>query len=408
MPRGELMTATNRPWTTRDRLDWNDIKDRVDMAAIATALWGPATKRSGRRLLWTCPFHNDHDPSLQVDPAERRWKCWPCDLGGDAPALVMQLRGVGFPEAVRIVAEMAGIVSPSVAASRLTRSGPSGRPPVGPAGRPPEATAARPLVRATERPPDRPSGLDRPEAERIIEDASERLWCPDGAEALAHLRGRGLTEATIRAARLGWTDKIRLPRKDGDGTWPLSGITIPWGDPGRLTRIKVRRVGLFKGTRYIEAFSDGWNVYPSMATIRPGAPLGIVEGELDAVLLGQELFGLASVITTGGTSSRPDASLWLAMARCSPLFVALDGDGSGDDAAAEWGGRSVRVRPPVGKDWTESLQAGVDLRRWWIEEHFPAEFDRQERAAIMEFDGGLTREAAERAAGLQPRRGGDA
>src|SRR5262245_21379172 len=96
-----------------DRINWEAIKYRVDMAAIATGLWGPAPKRSGRRLLWRCPFHDDHDPSLEVDPAERRWKCWPCNLGGDAPALVMKLQGVGFPAAVRIVAEMAGIVAPS-------------------------------------------------------------------------------------------------------------------------------------------------------------------------------------------------------------------------------------------------------------------------------------------------------
>ena len=40
--------------------------------------------------------------------------------------------------------------------------------------------------------------------------------------------------------------------------------------------------------------------------------------------------------------------------------------------------------------------------------HPADEYDRQERAAIMEFDGGLTREAAERAAGLRTVQGGDA
>ena len=62
----------------------------------------------------------------------------------------------------------------------------------------------------------------------------------------------------------------------------------------------------------------------------------------------------------------------------------------------------------AGKDWTESHQAGIDLRRWWVEEHFPEEFGREERAAIMEYDGGLIREAAERAASLWPSGGGDA
>src|SRR5262249_21317028 len=158
----------------------------VDMAAIATALWGPAPKRSGRRLLWPCPFHRDHDPSLQVDPAERRWKCWPCDLGGDAPALVMKLKGAGFPEAVRIVAELAGIVAPSSKPARRrppTRSGPVR----------PSMSTHPPPVRAAERPPDGPTGLDRQEAEPLVADGSGRIWGPEGAAVRRYLEGRGLS-----------------------------------------------------------------------------------------------------------------------------------------------------------------------------------------------------------------------
>jgi hypothetical protein len=423
---------------TGDRLDWNDIRDRVDMAAVATALLGPAPKRSGRRLLWRCPFHADHDPSLQVDPAERRWKCWPCDLGGDAPALVMRLQGVGFPEAVRIVADLAGIIAPSSKPPHprpLVRSGPVR----------PSMPTDRPAVRAAERPSDGPIGLDRLEAERLVADSSERIWRPEGAAALVYLKGRGLTEGTFRAARLGWADKIRLPKRDGSGTWILSGITIPWGEPGRLTRIKVRRFGLFRGPRYIEAFADGWTVYPSLAAIRPGAPLVIAEGELDSLLLAQELEGLAAVVTLGSASSRPAGATFLAMLRCPAWFIALDADGAGDRAAAEWPARADRVRPPApDNDWTEAHQSGVALRRWWTDRLRGTEvperstwdelaarrwgpgrtdtapgivtdrpvrpafrpdsaddYDRQERAAIMEHDGGLTWEAAERAAGLR-------
>jgi hypothetical protein len=118
-----------------------------------------------------------------------------------------------------------------------------------------------------------------------------------------------------------------------------------------LTRIKVRRLGLFRGAKYIEAFADSPSVYPSMATIRPPAPLVIVEGEFDALLLGQELADLASVVTLGSSSSRPEGSLYLAMLRCSTWFIALDADEAGERAAAEWPARAVRIRPPAGKDW---------------------------------------------------------
>src|SRR5262249_50095899 len=151
----------------------------------------------------------------------------------------------------------------------------------------------------------------------------------------------------------GWADKIRMPKRDGSGTWPLAGIVLPWIESGRLTRIKVRRLGFFRGAKYIEAFASGWRGYPGPEAIRPGAPLVIVEGEFDALLLGQELADLA-VVTLGSSSSRPEGSTLLAMLRCPRWFVALDADRAGDDAAAEWPARAVRVRPPEPcKDWGE-------------------------------------------------------
>jgi len=128
-------------------------------------------------------------------------------------------------------------------------------------------------------------------------------------------------------------------------------------------------------------------------------PVVVVEGELDAILLGQELAGLARVVTTGSASSRPATQDELRMLRCPACFVALDADKAGDRAAAEWPLLAARVRPPEGKDWTEAHLAGIDLRRWWVEQHFPAAFDAEERAAILEFDGGLDREEAESRAG---------
>ncbi len=366
---------------TPPRLDRDAIKARLDVAAVATALFGPAPKQAGRTLAWCCPFHDDHDPSLQVDPVHQHWKCWPCDLGGDAIALIMQVRKLAFPDALAAAAEMVGIgigigVSDSVGAG---------------------AGAATSTVAA------RAAGLTRDQAERTVNEAARRIWEPEGRQALAYLQGRGLSAETIRAHRLGWADDIRMPRRDGagNGTWRLAGVVIPWLDSGRLVRVRVRRLepeeanANRKSSRYLEVFTSSWRVYPGPAAIRPGLPLAVCEGELDALLLGQALVGLAGVATFGSSSSRADPSLWVAIARCSGTFAALDADTAGDRAAAEWDGRSMRVRPPAGKDWTESVRAGIDLRRWWLEDHFPAGFDREERAAIMEFDGGLARSEAE-------------
>ena len=186
--------------TNRDRLDWKDIKDRIDLAAVATNLLGPAAKRSGRRLLWRCPFHEDHDPSFQVDPATHRWKCWPCDKGGDAPALVMQLEGLSFPDAVRRVADRAGIV-------------------VGPSGRPARRDGPDGVGRArgVSAPADTPGGLSPSEALALVEESERRLRTPEGRPALEYLtRDRGLTDATIRRHRLGWVRSVSAVERRRD------------------------------------------------------------------------------------------------------------------------------------------------------------------------------------------------
>jgi hypothetical protein len=138
--------------------------------------------------------------------------------------------------------------------------------------------------------------------------------------------------------------------------------------------------------------------------IRPELPLIIAEGEFDALLLGQELGELAAVVTLGSTSStRPEARILRTLLAAPVWYIALDADGSGDDHAAKWTlGRAERVRPPAPhKDWTEAHQAGIDLRRWWVENGFPltGPYAIEEAAAIQEFDAGLTREAAEGLAG---------
>ena len=204
-----------RATATGDRLDWDDIKDRIDMAAIATALLGPAPKRSGRRLLWPCPFHEDHDPSF-ASTRPSRWKCWPCASEG-TPRAGDAVAGSGIPRGRPLVAELAGIVTPS---------GKPARPrPRGPASRPPEA---RP--RAAGSPPDDRSGCPWPMPWRWSKTPQATLDAR-GTDALAYLRrGRGLTEATIRPPAWDGRLGVTMPTADGVRFCQASGVTIPWHD----------------------------------------------------------------------------------------------------------------------------------------------------------------------------------
>ena len=197
------------------RIDWQTLRDRIDLAAVATRLLGPAPGRRGargRRLWWSCPLktHEDRNPSFCVDPEKRRWHCYGCGESGDAAALVMRLEEVKFPDAVAILTG-----GPSFSGKLRTR--PKTEPN---------------SMGFSNRPESAPSGLSEADALALVEAASARLWTPDGADALAYLTGprRCLTPETIRAARLGWTPPRpgRGCRLDPRGGHPV----VPTGTAG--------------------------------------------------------------------------------------------------------------------------------------------------------------------------------
>jgi hypothetical protein len=92
----------------------------------------------------------------------------------------------------------------------------------------------------------------------------------------------------------------------------------------------------------------------------------IVEGEFDALALGEAIDGLAAVVTLGSASSCGDTRALNAMLFAPRCFIATDADAAGDVAANGWPPRAHRVRPPEPfKDWTEAKQGRVNLCRWW-------------------------------------------
>jgi hypothetical protein len=120
--------------------------------------------------------------------------------------------------------------------------------------------------------------------------------------------------------------------------------------------------------KYAEVFRNLPSAFPSLSVIRAGVPLVVVEGEFDALLLGQEIGDAASVLTVGSASTALTPELFRALLPASRWFVATDGDAAGDKFASGWPASAVRVRPFGGaKDWTDlHATGGRRIRYHWL------------------------------------------
>ena len=84
------------------------IKNAVDIVALVGEYL--PLRRAGSKYKALCPFHDDHNPSLELNPERQSFKCWSCGAGGDVFDFVKNYEHVDFPEALRMLADRAGIV----------------------------------------------------------------------------------------------------------------------------------------------------------------------------------------------------------------------------------------------------------------------------------------------------------
>jgi hypothetical protein len=93
--------------TKFDPAELDEIRHHVDLAELAGRL-GVELKKKGREYLGLCPFHNERTPSFTVVPG-KFYHCFGCGAHGDAIGLLMKLRGLDFPAAVKALAEGSGV-----------------------------------------------------------------------------------------------------------------------------------------------------------------------------------------------------------------------------------------------------------------------------------------------------------
>ena len=88
----------------------DDLKTRADLVRIVER--HVPLKKKGANWMACCPFHEEKTPSFSVNPGKGFYKCFGCGKGGNVFTFLMEVEGLSFPEAVREVAEAAGVPLP--------------------------------------------------------------------------------------------------------------------------------------------------------------------------------------------------------------------------------------------------------------------------------------------------------
>lgn len=93
-----------------DRIFLDELSARNDIVEIVSQY--VQLKKSGANYFGLCPFHNEKTGSFSVSPDKQIFHCFGCGAGGGVITFIMKAEGLTFPDAVRYLAERAGMQIP--------------------------------------------------------------------------------------------------------------------------------------------------------------------------------------------------------------------------------------------------------------------------------------------------------
>ncbi|MCI0477296.1 MAG: CHC2 zinc finger domain-containing protein, partial [Anaerolineales bacterium] len=86
----------------------DDVKSKIDIVDVISQY--ATLKKAGRNFKALCPFHNEKTPSFIVFPDQNTWHCFgSCNTGGDVFTFLMKKENLDFGEALRRLAQRAGV-----------------------------------------------------------------------------------------------------------------------------------------------------------------------------------------------------------------------------------------------------------------------------------------------------------
>lgn len=368
------------------------IKEKLDVATVIRGYIEliPA----GRNFKARCPFHAEKTPSFVVTPDRGSWRCFGCGKGGDIFAFVQEYEHVEFPDALRLLAEKAGV--------ELRRVSPAEERFTGVLYRANAAAAEFFRKHVTDEIPMRYL------AERgIMPEAADFFdigWAPPDADLLTrHLQLEGFDgEDLVRAGLSVKTEYGLRDRFRGRLMFPIwSALGKPVAFTGRIhPQFDTGNLGKYVNSPETPIFSKSKVLYAYGKTkeaIRNAGRAVLVEGQVDAVACWQS--GVKNVVALSGTAFTRDHVTLLA--RSAPgLDLAFDADDAGWAAAekaaqlALQAGLDVRVvRWPSGKDAADlaleqpealpaAVEGGVPVIEAWVARLIDAGMDFRSGEAV--------------------------
>ena len=306
-----------------------EIRSRVDMVEMVGQFVN--LKRAGENWKGLCPFHTEKTPSFTVHPKKGIFHCFGCGAGGDAFGFLMRQDRLAFPEAVRLLAQRAGVELPSE--------------------RRPEAADGK--IEAL-----------RQIMARAAEFYAEALWAPGGDKARRYLEGRGVDPEVARRFGLGYAPEgwdhllafmrgqsvteeelaqagLVLPRQTGSGFYDrFRGrllFTIRDGQ-GRVVAFGGRALGP-EEPKYLNSpetplYVKGQILYAldlAKGAMRERNRAIVVEGYLDCLMAHQH--GFTETVAALGTAFT-QAQLALLQRSADEIVAVFDADAAGQKAAA--------------------------------------------------------------------------
>jgi DNA primase len=305
----------------------DDLRGRTVLSSLVSRRVKLA--KAGREYKGLCPVHTEQSPSFFVNDDKGFAHCFGCGAHFDAVGWLVQVEGLPFHDAVRQLAEGAGMAMPERdAASAAREERRAGLRPCLDAAqaflvdRLGETRAARDYLTAR--------GIDDGTAAAFgIGYAPDRLWPRDLGFDFESCRDAGLVWEAEPHGRNGarFVDRIMVPVHDARGRLCGFGARVMPGYAGKA--------GKYLNSPDGPLFDKGailFNLHRAAAAIHASGRAVIVEGYFDAIAMTQA--GVGEVVAPMGTAITPRhlAALWR---HCPVPVLMMDGDAAGRRAAVK-------------------------------------------------------------------------